>query len=190
MEIERGQLRGDTIGQRYDPETGLQSCRARYYSADLGRFVSVDPIGKADQWNLHAYVHADPLSSSDPTGISSRCRPVYSRPIASWEQNQNRCRVTSEDINQRLDPGWGASRTHDPFSDTAEHVAFESMMMVPGVRAAHMGGAPATSLLETYQPALNLVQQRFQSHRDLLRTVMWRVLRSMIIPICLRLTWC
>ena len=32
-------------GQRYDPETGLQYFRLRYYDADLGRFISRDPIG-------------------------------------------------------------------------------------------------------------------------------------------------
>lgn len=38
-------LRGDATGQRHDPETGLHYRRARYYSADLGRFRSVDPVG-------------------------------------------------------------------------------------------------------------------------------------------------
>ena len=32
-------------GRRYDNETGLYYYRARYYSADLGRFLQTDPIG-------------------------------------------------------------------------------------------------------------------------------------------------
>ena len=41
-------------GRRLDTETGLMYFRARYYSPELGRFISKDPIGFVDGMNLYA----------------------------------------------------------------------------------------------------------------------------------------
>jgi RHS repeat-associated protein len=57
-------------GREFDAETGLFHYRNRYYHAQLGRFLSRDPIGYAgSQWNLYEYVSSDPLSGLDPLGL-------------------------------------------------------------------------------------------------------------------------
>lgn len=57
-------------GQRYDSETGLYYYKARYYNPVLGRFLSQDPLGYADNVNLYAYVANDPLNYYDPSGLA------------------------------------------------------------------------------------------------------------------------
>lgn len=55
-----------------DPDTGLYYMRARYYDAELGRFISQDPVvGLKDQpqsFNRYAYAFNNPVSNIDPTG--------------------------------------------------------------------------------------------------------------------------
>jgi RHS repeat-associated protein len=56
-------------GREYDAETGLFHYRNRYYHAQLGRFISRDPIEyEGSQWNLYEYVASSPVMKTDPTG--------------------------------------------------------------------------------------------------------------------------
>lgn len=59
------------IGERYDPETGLQYLNARYYDPKLGLFTQGDwwdPTIPGVGPNRYAYSHGDPVNFSDPNG--------------------------------------------------------------------------------------------------------------------------
>ena len=47
---------------------GLYYMRARYYDAEVGRFISEDPIGFDGGINLYAYVGGNPIMLVDPNG--------------------------------------------------------------------------------------------------------------------------
>jgi RHS repeat-associated protein len=56
-------------GRESDPETGLYYYRARYFDANVGRFISTDPIGfEAGDANLYRYVFNNSTTYTDPSG--------------------------------------------------------------------------------------------------------------------------
>jgi trimeric autotransporter adhesin len=63
-------------GKERDSESGLDYFGARYYTSNLGRFMSPDPSGLAyadptnpQSLNLYAYVANNPLTNTDPSGM-------------------------------------------------------------------------------------------------------------------------
>jgi RHS repeat-associated protein len=73
--LETNPLVGDRFrftGREFDVETGLYYFRARYYDAQLGRFISEDPIRfSAGDTNLYRYVGNQPLDFVDPSGLTA-----------------------------------------------------------------------------------------------------------------------
>lgn len=56
--------------RRVDTETGMYHYRNRSYHVQLGRFVNRDPVEyQGGQWNIYAYLAANPVASLDPLGL-------------------------------------------------------------------------------------------------------------------------
>ncbi len=59
-------------GRRRDPESEIYFYRARYYSPELGRFTSRDPIGYSSRSiNQYTYSDSKPTLLTDPSGLES-----------------------------------------------------------------------------------------------------------------------
>lgn len=57
-------------GREYDGFSGHYYYRARFYDANLGRFISEDPIGfGGGDINLYGYVKNRPINRTDPLGL-------------------------------------------------------------------------------------------------------------------------
>jgi RHS repeat-associated protein len=56
-------------GLASDSKTDLQYSRYRYYSPNIGRFTTVDPIGMIGEINLYSYANNSPAIYSDPLGL-------------------------------------------------------------------------------------------------------------------------
>ena len=57
-------------GQRLDAETGLMYYKNRYYSPELGRFISRDPVGyEGRTLSLYEYSYSKPTLLQDPYGL-------------------------------------------------------------------------------------------------------------------------
>ena len=77
---------GEKFGTYWRDATGLDYAVNRYYSSQMGRFLSADPYrasgGPAEpgSWNRYAYVEGDPVNFADPGGLQLRgpsCVPAY-----------------------------------------------------------------------------------------------------------------
>ncbi|MFO0969473.1 MAG: RHS repeat-associated core domain-containing protein [Gemmataceae bacterium] len=96
-----------------DPVIGIALNGARWYSFDIGRWWSEDPIGfDGGQMNLSVYVGNSPVNATDSSGLwSFRREPIPTRPgfyhLYAVESNWNFTRLAEERYIGILDEGNG-----------------------------------------------------------------------------------
>jgi RHS repeat-associated protein len=71
------------MGRPLDAETGLYDVRARWYDSATGSFISPDPWGSVDSWNMYQYGFATPGTWLDPSGLSSG-DPIWVAILKNW----------------------------------------------------------------------------------------------------------
>ncbi|MHA6897296.1 RHS repeat-associated core domain-containing protein, partial [Ralstonia pseudosolanacearum] len=91
-------------GQVYDAETGKHYNVNRDYDPASGRYVQSDPIGlNGGQWSTYAYVDGNPLTLSDPLGLTPLGETIGSG-IGTWGG-----RVIGGAICSLAEPGGGTA---------------------------------------------------------------------------------
>ena len=74
-------------GQVFESETGLNQNWNREYNPRWGRYAQFDPIGLADGPNGYLYAGTNPISKTDPQGLTTSSSGSMS--FAPWAQQQS-----------------------------------------------------------------------------------------------------
>jgi len=123
------------------PASGLIYLRSRWYSTELGQFLSHDPVGYADSYNLYAYAGYDPINGWDPLGLSSsglvgappQATDTQTPPTAPTSQGLDVAGVTQ---TNPLDFDWRSPQG-------MRQIAFSGVDLSLQERAARFGPQPA-----------------------------------------------
>jgi len=157
------------VGQTEDSDLGLVNMNHRLYDAQLGRFISPDPLVKntfdGQNYNRYTYAENDPLSFVDPTGLEDDTggdddfEAAYSSSIAAGVQDTGSVETViggeGEDADDRLDKGtvnglkpgqvYGRATRIGPYDILVKRMVFEppkgSHTSGPSVGGASRGSA-------------------------------------------------
>jgi RHS repeat-associated protein len=95
-------------GRDFDPETGLNYYRARYFDPTSGRFISEDPIGFLGSGpDFYQYVGNSPINFADPSGLcydKRKCIEITREYLTKWQ----RVRSVDEESIERIKE-WAAT---------------------------------------------------------------------------------
>jgi len=101
-------------GQYFDQETNLHYNMFRYYSPDVGRYVTSDPIGLVGGLNTYSYALQNPTRFTDPKGLYAIPFPVIVK-IAEAAFAGLAGTAIGIGITEFFDPGEEEGPSDDPF---------------------------------------------------------------------------
>lgn len=113
-------------GQQFDTESGFFHNGFRTYHPKWGRYIQSDPLGLEAGWNTYVYVNNNPLTATDPEGLSALVYyyVMYFQPIKhEYSGRKYLCTVGSncsrsraeESLRNNAYPGQGR---HEPVTVT------------------------------------------------------------------------
>ena len=113
-----------------DGTTGFEYAMNRYYSAGLGRFLSVDPYGGSahtgtpQSWNRYMYTWGDPINNTDPAGTdTSDCDDSGGSP-GDYSYGQTHCYAFVYDASQT---------TPQPPPTIASQIGIDPIVVLPSL---------------------------------------------------------
>lgn len=195
-------------GKERDSESGLDYFGARYYSSNIGRFMSPDQSNwgvdfyNPQTWNHYSYVGNNPLSNTDPNGLwlwpTHNSIIDHAFPGLSNEQRQIlKVQSAQVDLDQSQEGSYKhglSSEDNDPNSSTGEynptyqtndfieqneHDAKE--IQADWIASGHTGIAPAA--LAAFGNAAHTIADEYSpAHTGFQkvnhRTLIWHLLRE------------
>ncbi len=69
------------MGKDYDDEIYLYYYRIRYYSQNLGRFYTKDPLGAINYMSCYSYPHNNPININDMMGLGEKITPWIAKKL-------------------------------------------------------------------------------------------------------------
>jgi len=131
--------------KRFDPETGLIYFGRRYYSPQLGIWITPDPAGYTDGINRYAFVHNNPLSHRDLYGL---------RDVCDWTPDSDYDQRTGIREYDYFDPE--KHHQHDRDANDPEECNLQRNIIMPTIAILTESCLPSTHDLETdffrYEP--------------------------------------
>lgn len=107
------------VGGNQDTSTGLTHLGARLYEPENGRFISVDPLINTDdpqQMNAYSYSINNPVTFSDPSGLSLACGRGHDTPCpaASRPSDRPTSPAVATTTHRRAEPNRQRGRPRPP----------------------------------------------------------------------------